>query len=73
VIDTLTAYGIDSMELFCGAGLDATASDCEIRISPLFKSDDAARQAAANMGRPAWTVVSWQTDQSNSFRLVDSN
>jgi hypothetical protein len=71
-IATLTSYGIDSMELFCGAGLDPTADDCEIRLSPLFTSLDQARDAAIAMDRSPWIVASWRTDQSNSFQVVDS-
>jgi hypothetical protein len=73
LINVLSGMGVDSMQLFCGAGLDATAADCEIRISPLFKSQDQARQAAVDMNRPAWAVVSWRTDQCASFQVVDSN
>jgi len=72
MIDALASFGLDSMEIFCGAGLDINATDCEILLSPLFTSQDQARQAAVTMGRPAWVVVRWRTDQSNSFRVVDS-
>jgi len=72
MVDALASYGLDSMELFCGAGLDATATDCEIRLSPLFTSLDQARQAAVAMNRFQWVVASWRTDQSNSFKIVDS-
>lgn len=72
MVDALISYGIESMELFCGAGLDAAATDCEIRLSPLFTSFDQAHQAAIEMNRFQWVVVSWRTDQSNSFEIVDS-
>ncbi|NJM76866.1 MAG: hypothetical protein HC852_15120 [Acaryochloridaceae cyanobacterium RU_4_10] len=70
--EILDAYGLPSMELFWGVGLDALATDCEILLSPLFKSFDQAREAAITMERPIWLVASWRTDQSNSFRVVDS-
>ncbi len=72
VVDTLASYGLTSLELFCGAGLDATATDCEIRLTPLFTSQDLAQQAAIAMNRSQWVVARWRTDQSNSFRVVDS-
>ncbi len=78
LIDELLSYGIEPIELFCGAGLDPVATDCEIRVSPLFPSMDLARQAAIEMGRPQWVVVSWspRTDQSSSrphsFGIADS-
>lgn len=73
LVDRLSAMGVDSMQLFCGAGLDPTATNCEIRISPVFKSQDQARQAAVDMKRPDWAVVSWRTDQCASFQIVDTN
>jgi hypothetical protein len=72
MVDFLSSQGIDSMELFCGAGLDATATDCEIRLTPLFTSQGKAGQAAIAMNRPQWVVVSWRTDQCSSFTVVDS-
>ena len=73
MVDALVSYGLESMELFCGAGLDPTAVDCEIRLSPLFTSLDQARQAAIAMNRFQWVVARWRTDQSNSFEIVDSS
>jgi hypothetical protein len=70
IIDTLAAYGIGSLELFCSAGLDATSENCEILLSPMYKSLQEASQAAEAMGRPEWLVVSWRTDASGSFRVV---
>jgi len=72
IIDQLASYGVDSIELFCGAGLDPGATDCEIRLTPLFNSQEQARQAAVGMARWKWVVVSWRMDQCGSFRVVDS-
>lgn len=74
MVDALVSYGIESMELFIGAGLDPTdaAVDCEIRLTPLFKSFDQSCQAAIAMNRFQWVVASWRTDQSNSFEIVGS-
>ena len=73
VADTLSAFGVDSLELFCGAGLDATQEDCEIKLTPLFTALEPARNAVTAIGRPSWAVVSWRTDQSGSFRVVETN
>jgi hypothetical protein len=70
MVDALASYGLGSMELFCGAGLDGREADCEICISPLFASFDQARGAAEAMNRSEWLVVSWRTDQTNSFEVV---
>lgn len=72
LIDTLATMGLDSMEVFLGAGMDINATDCEIQLTPLFASADKARDAAAAMNRPQWMVVSWRTDACNSFKVCDS-
>jgi hypothetical protein len=73
LLDSLEAFGVGSLELFCGAGLDPLQADCEIRLTPLFRSLGQARDAATAMGRPKWAVVSWRTDQCRSFRVVDAS
>lgn len=70
---TLAAYGLNSVELFCGGGADPAALDCEIQLTILFSNEAQARAAAQAMGRPEWFVVSWRTDQSNSFRVVETS
>jgi hypothetical protein len=72
MVDKLAAIGVDSMVFFCGAGLDPTATDCEIQATRLYTSLDQARDEAVAMKRLQWVVVSWRTDQSNSFRVEDS-
>lgn len=73
LISALQNMGLDSMALFCGAGLDPLAHDCEIKLTPLFTSVEQARDAVLAMGRNPWLVVSWRTDQSNSFDVADSS
>jgi hypothetical protein len=73
LIDKLAGFGVDSMEFFVGVGLDTGSQDCEMLASPLFITQDQARQAAIDMARPEWIVVSWRTDQSNSFRFVEGS
>ena len=73
VIDSLAVFGVSSLELFCGAGLDPSQAGCEIRLTPLFRSLAQARDTATAMGRPQWAVVSWRTDACGSFRVVDAS
>lgn len=73
IVETLSAYGVESLELFCAAGLDVTSHDCEILLSPMYKSLEQARRAAMAMGRDQWVVASWRTDASNSFRITQSS
>ena len=71
LIDKLAEFGVSSMEFYCGVGLDTASTDCEMFASPLFISVEQARDAAVAMERESWIVVSWRTDQSNSFRVVE--
>jgi hypothetical protein len=73
LIETLIAYGIESLELFCAAGLDSTNQNCEIVLSPMYKSLEQARQAATAMRRPVWVIATWRTDACNSFRIIESS
>ncbi|SDP44777.1 hypothetical protein [Afipia sp. GAS231] len=63
----------DSMELFIGGGVDTNVAHCELKLTPVFRSESAARSAAQALGRPKFLVVSWRTDQSGGMTLVDSN
>ena len=71
-IEKLTSYGFDSLEVFCGAGLDGGSQDCEMCLTPMFPTLAQARDAAIAMRRPTWLVLSWRTDQSRSLRVVDA-
>ncbi|MFC5740543.1 hypothetical protein [Dyella tabacisoli] len=62
----------DSMALFIGGGVDNTVAQCELKLTPIFRSQDAARSAALAFARPSYVVVSWRTDQSGGMTLVDS-
>ncbi len=70
----LQGLGItSSMELFIGGGVDPEAFGCELNMTPIFRSQDAAVSAARALGRPKWLVVSWRTDQSAGVKLLASN
>ena len=70
VIDALSAMGVNSFELFCGVGIQAAAKDCEFKITPLFLQKDQAVTAVKGMDRNDWLIVSWRTDQCNSFKIL---
>ena len=72
--EKLTSFGAGSLELFSGVNLDLSSEDCTMSMSPLFVSLDQARDTAVEAaGIDGWLVVSWRTDQSNSFRIVTSS
>ena len=73
IVDRLAAFGLDSTELFVGAGLDGAVADCEIMLTAIFPAQESAKQAAKALGRPSWLVARWRTDMSNSFAIVDSS
>lgn len=68
---TLISLGAGSLEFFAGVSLDTLSPDCTMLMSPVFLTLEQAQQAASAAGRPeGWLVVSWRTDQSNSFRIA---
>ena len=70
----LAALGItSSMELFIGGAHDPSAFGCELMLTSIFRTQDAAVAAAQALGRPKWLVVSWRTDQSGGVRLTASD
>lgn len=72
--DTLTSMGItDSMELFVGGGIDMNVAECELKLTPIFRTIERARQTAQAMGRPHFVVVGWRTDASGGVMLADSD
>lgn len=74
ITNKLVSLGAGSLEFFAGVSLDLSSEDCTMLMSPLFLSLSAAEKAAMYAGRPdGWLVVSWRTDQSNSFRIVATN
>jgi hypothetical protein len=74
ITDKLVSYGAGSLEFFSGVNLDLTSEDCTMSMSPLYLTLEQARDAAIEAAGPdGWLVVSWRTDQSNSFRIVTSS
>lgn len=74
ITDKLLSFGAGSLELFAGVNLDLSSEDCTMSMSPLFLFQDQARDTAIEAAGPdGWLVISWRTDQSNSFRIVTSS
>ncbi len=63
----------DSMELFIGGGVDTGVAQCELKLTPVFRSENAARSAAQALGRPKFLVVGWCTDQCGGMTLHGNN
>lgn len=71
---TLQRLGIEnSMELFLGGAVDTSNFGCELMMTPVFRTLEAASASARGLGRPQWIVTSWRTDQSNSVNIVASS
>jgi hypothetical protein len=63
----------DSMQLFIGGGVDFNVAQCELKLTPVFRSASAARSAALALGRNSLVVISWRTDQSGGMTLVEES
>jgi hypothetical protein len=59
------------MELFIGGAVDKDQPGCELMLTPIFRSEQAATEAARATGRPQRIVVSWRTDQSGGIKVLD--
>lgn len=62
----------NSMELFFGGGVDLSATGCELKVTPIFRRQEDATNAARSFGRDKWLIVAWRSDQCNGLRTVDS-
>jgi len=72
--DALRRLGYDqSLQLFIGGGVDVSEETvgCELKLTPIFRSQDAATDAAKAIGRPSHFVASWRTDQCGGISIVD--
>jgi hypothetical protein len=63
----------NSLELFIGGGVDTTQRGCELKLTPIFRSKDAATNSASTLGRDKWFVASWRTDQCGGATIVASS
>lgn len=63
----------ESMDLYIGGGVDTQAPGCGLLITPIFRFQDSAAQAARALGRAEWFVATWRTDQSGGFKVVETN
>jgi len=61
----------DPMQLFLGGAVDVQQTNCEVQLTPIFRTLQAAIDAARAVGRPQWLVISWRTDQSGGMKLED--
>jgi hypothetical protein len=70
----LQEMGFDqSLEMFIGGGVDLEQRGCELLLTPIFRFQDAATNAAKALGRSQWLVASWRTDQSGGATTVASS
>jgi hypothetical protein len=67
----LQGMGIDGpMELFLGGGVDLSTLGCELLLTPIFRTQEAATVSAKALGRSRWFVASWRTDQSGGVNIA---
>lgn len=66
----LSDMGLPSLELYLGAGLDFEVEGCQLKLTPIFQWEQAAREAAEAFGRPQWFVMRWRSDASGFLTVV---
>jgi hypothetical protein len=69
----LDALGITQGDIFFALGIDDNVTNCELLLSPVFKTLEQARDAALNMGRPKWLVAHWALDLASGFEVAETN
>jgi hypothetical protein len=68
---TIQDMGRENCAFFIGAGIDLEREGCQLQMSPVFRTQDQARQAAVDMGRPVFFVGEWQANQCGNLVIVD--
>ncbi|TFW26504.1 hypothetical protein [Duganella callida] len=72
--DALQRMGYDvGMELYIGGGLQIApeTTGCEISLTAIYRSQEAASAAAKAIGRPNYLVAGWRTDQSGGISVLE--
>lgn len=73
VREELARLGLDSGSLCFGVGVDMSSEGCELLLTSVFRSLDAARAATLALNRSHWVLARWDTTMSSSFSLVENS
>jgi hypothetical protein len=68
---TIEALGRQDCDFFLGGAVDFDAKGCQLQLTPLFRTQSDARDAAVALGRPTFFVSQWRANQCGAMTVVD--
>jgi hypothetical protein len=71
--NTIESLGRDDCAFYIGGGVDFDQAGCQLLLTPLFRAQDQAHDAAVALGRPLWFVGEWHANQCGSLNVVDGS
>jgi len=66
---TIEALGRQDCDFFLGGAVDFDAKGCQLQLTPLFRTQSDARDAAVALGRPTFFVSQWRANQCGAMPL----
>lgn len=71
LLNFLGDYDVHNVAVYMGGGIDQSVRGCELKVTPIFRTQLQAREAVMQMGRQSWLIYQWRSDQSGSLTIVD--
>lgn len=68
---TIQALGRENCDFFLGGAVDLDATGCQLQLTPLFRIQGDARDAALALGRPTFFVAQWRANQCGSMTIIE--
>lgn len=71
-VGTISSMGRRPCTFYVGGAVDFGEVGGELRLTPLFRAQSAARCAALEFGRPSHFVACWSADRSDTLTVLDA-
>lgn len=68
---TIEALGRQDCAFFIGGAVDLEVTGCQLQLTPLFRTQEQAHNAAVAFGRTLFFVGEWHANQCGSMTLVE--
>lgn len=68
---TIQSFGRADCAFYLGVGVDLDAKGCELQLTPLFRTQQQAHDAAVAIGRTVWFVGEWHANQCGTMNVID--
>jgi len=68
---TMESFGRRDCAFFLGVGVDLDSQGCELQLTPLFRTQAQAHDAAIAIGRTVWFVGEWHANQCGTMTVID--